>query len=88
MTQHLQSPRNLSPMWLDLAHVVAGQPAQGATHPRERRCAPRPVARRQAETMASGAAARRLSLPVLFVAQIGGAVLTAGLLKLMGLSPV
>lgn len=88
MTQQLQSPRNLSPMWLDLAHVVAGQPAQSATHPRERRREARPVPRLGLDGVSAGAPARRLSLPVLLLAQVGGAALTAGLLTLMGLSPV
>ncbi|HSW03592.1 hypothetical protein, partial [Aquabacterium sp.] len=88
MTQLLQAPRNLSPMWLDLAHVIAGEPTRVIIHPLPdapvARCAAPRVEVSAAPPAAPQAARMRLSWPTLLLAQASGAALTAALMLLLG----
>lgn len=91
MSQMLEPPRDLSPMWLDLAHIVAGAPTRlfdpppADDQPRGGRAAARAawLADRERPQQAG---ARWLMLMV--AAQVGGAAVTAGMLMLFGLGPV
>lgn len=89
MTQLLQAPRDLSPMWQDLAHVIACAPTRVIVRPAVARCSTGRAAALALVPLNDPWPARRRRIPVLamLLAQAGCAALTAGMLLLMGLGP-
>jgi hypothetical protein len=88
MNSNPTPPRDLSPMWLDLSHVISGLTVPPAP-PRPADAQPRRGPPRD-DLPDDGAAepSRAARWCLLAAAQLAGACATAALLKLMGLSPV
>lgn len=87
MNSNPTPPRDLSPMWLDLSHVISGLTVPAPPHPADAQPHRGPPRDELAagDTAEPNPAARWC---LFAAAQLAGACATAALLMLMGLSPV